>query len=243
VNDLTWVVLDIDGVLIDPSDSYDRAVKLTGELLLSEIDQEGTFELETIRKFRRKGRFGDDYRVTEGLILAQLTSDFEGFIDNFPRGQGIEWIREEVGEEIGRKKVKKHFDRFYFGEEGESTGTAAGLWRREEPFVNTKLLDRINERFKLGYITGRNRDEVKLAEQVLNYELSPVVTRDRYHKPDPRALEELVGNETGIYVGDTLNDRIFVENYNENGNDFSFIMVDEDNRPTEVLESFLDSSS
>ena len=239
MGDLTWVVLDIDGVLIDPSDSYDRAVKLTGELLLSEIDQDGAFKLDTIRKFRRKGRFGDDYRVTEGLVLAQLTSDFEGFINNFPRGHDLEWIRDEVGEEIGRKKVKKHFDRFYFGEEGESEG----LWKEEKPFVDTTLLNRIDERFKLGYITGRNRDEVELAEQVMNYELSPVVTRDQYHKPDPRALAELVGDETGVYVGDTLNDRIFVENYNENGNDFTFIMVDEDNRPTEVLGRILDSSS
>ncbi len=239
MEDLTWVVLDIDGVLIDPSDSYDRAVKLTGELLLSDIDQEGAFELDTIREFRRKGRFGDDYRVTEGLVLAQLTSDFVGFIDNFPRGKGLEWIREEVGEAIGRGKVKKRFDRFYFGEDGGSEG----LWKEEQPFVDTKLLDRIDARFKLGYITGRNRDEVELAEQVLNYELSPVVTRDSYHKPDPRALAELVGDETGVYVGDTLNDRIFVENYNENGNDFSFIMVDEDDRPTEVLEGILDSSS
>jgi phosphoglycolate phosphatase-like HAD superfamily hydrolase len=244
MKDLTWVVLDIDGVLIDPGESYDRAVKLTGELLLSEIGQNGTFEPDTIREFRRKGKFGDDYRVTEGLVLAQLTSNFEEFINQFPRGKDLEWIREQVGEKIGRKKVKGHFDRFYFGGEDKSAeGNSEPLWKREEPLVDTSLLDRLDERFKLGYITGRSREEVKLAEEVLEYELSPVVTRDQYHKPDPRGLAELVGDETGVYVGDTLNDRIFVENYNDNGNDFSFIMADQENRPKEILERVLESNA
>lgn len=236
-----WIVLDIDGVLIDPSNSYDRAVKRTGELLLSEMGTNDTLELDTIRSFRKIGRFGDDYKVTEGLVLAKLTGEFETFIADFPRGEDLNWIRERVGETLGRGRVKTKFDRFYFGS-NTSTGKpeSDGLWRREEPLVDTGLLDEIEENFSFGYITGRSREEIALAEEILDYELRNVVTRDEYQKPDPRALSSLVGNERGVYIGDTYNDKLLVENFNNEGNEFSFILIDENRRTEEVLETILE---
>ncbi len=241
VENWEWVVLDLDGVLIDPSDSYDRAVKRTGELLLTKMGTEDTLELDTIRSFRKIGRFGDDYKVTEGLVLAKLTGDFESFIDDFPKGEDLNWIRKQVGERIGRSKVKTRFDRFYFGSDASNGEPKRdGLWRREEPLIDTVLLDEIEENFSFGYITGRSREEIELAEEILDYEIRNVVTRDEYQKPDPRALSSLVNGESGVYIGDTYNDKLLVENYNEEGNQFSFILIDENRQTDKVLDRILE---
>ncbi|MFP4507348.1 MAG: HAD family hydrolase [Candidatus Acetothermia bacterium] len=235
-----WVVLDIDGVLIDPSDSYDRAVKQTGELLLSKMGIDEKIGLETVRSFRKKGRFGDDYKVTEGLILAQMSGDLEGFVSDFPRGEDLNWIRNRVGEKIGRGKVKKRFDRFYFGENNpENIAESDGFWRREKPLVDTDLLERIEENSCFGYITGRSREEIALAEEILDYQLRNVVTRDEYQKPDPRALTSLVDGDSGVYIGDTYNDKLLVDNFNKSGGDFSFVAIDENMETNDVLERIL----
>lgn len=235
-----WVVLDIDGVLIDVSDSYDLAVKRTAKTLLSKQGVDGELDLETIRSFRKRGKFGDDYKVTEGLILAKLSSNFDELIAKFPRGGDLDWVKNQTGVEIDKEDLRTRFDQFYLGDHSSTkSGERDGLWKREKAMVDPSLLDEINEEFSLGYVTGRNRKEVKLAEKILNYEIRNVVTREEFQKPDPRALETLVGEENGVYIGDTYNDKLLVENYNEEGPDFSFIQVDENNRINSFLTDIL----
>ncbi|MBS3735956.1 MAG: hydrolase [Candidatus Bipolaricaulota bacterium] len=236
-----WIVLDIDGVLISVENSYDLAVKKTVEKLWTKLGNSGSLSLETIRDFRKKGQFGDDYSVTEGLTLAGLNEDLKNFVEEFPRGEEMEWIINRTGKRIGKENVKPIFDRLYLGK--EDSPSEDGLWRQEKPVVDTSLLDKIEEQFKLGYITGRSRQELKLASRVLNHELSVAVTREDFLKPDPRALTHMVGESSGIYSGDTHNDRLLVENYNEEteGN-FEFVMIDHDNPTNQVLRDLLDKS-
>ncbi|MBS3825907.1 HAD family hydrolase, partial [Candidatus Bipolaricaulota bacterium] len=117
-----------------------------------------------------------------------------------------------------------------------------GLWQQERALVDPPLLDRINDRFSLGYITGRNRKEVELAEKILGYEIRNVVTRKEFTKPNPQALRSLVGKENGVYIGDTHNDRLLVKNYNEGGGKFSFILVDEKRPASNILTDILTES-
>ncbi len=235
-----WIVLDIDGVLIDVSESYDRAVKLTAKYFLDQLGVDGSPSFETIRNFRKIGQFGDDYKVTEGLVLAHLSGNPKEILEEFPDGEDLTWIRNRVGNELDREEVKQIFDRLYFrGElppiyEGDS-----GLWRKEKPLVRTPLLEKIKTRYNLGFITGRSREEIKLASKILNYEFKNIVTRDEYQKPDPRALETLVGEQSGIYLGDTFNDKLLVENFRAKGKDFSFTMIGEDKTVNEVLKDFI----
>lgn len=235
-----WVVLDVDGVLIEVSASYDLAVKRTAELLLSKRGVDGELDVETIRSFRKKGKFGDDYRVTAGLVLAKLSQNFDRLISEFPRGGDLNWVENHAGVKIDKEELRTRFDQFYLGGNSSTeTQKTDGLWKREEALVDPSLLDEIKGEFNLGYITGRNRKEVELAEKVLNYEVRNVVTREEFQKPDPRALETLVGEENGVYIGDTYNDELLVENYNEEGREFSFIQVDENNRVNSVLTEIL----
>ncbi|MBS3814768.1 hydrolase [Candidatus Bipolaricaulota bacterium] len=238
-----WVVLDIDGVLIDVSNSYDLAVKRTAKSLLSELCADGELDLGTIRGFRKRGKFGDDYRVTEGLVLAKLSSNFDELIAKFPRGGDLNWVKNRAGVEINKEKLRARFDQLYL-EGGSSSGSGKidGLWQQEKALVDPLLLDQINEKFSLGYITGRNRKEVELAEKILGYEIRNVVTREEFTKPNPQALKSLVGKENGVYIGDTHNDRLLVKNYNEEGGEFSFILVDENRPASNILSGILSES-
>lgn len=238
MEDPNWVVLDVDGVLIGVEESYDQAVKKTTEKLLAGLGDGGDVSLKTIRAFRKKGRFGDDYRVTEGLVLAGLKGDLKKLVEEFPHGEDLGWMRSRAGRRIGENNISPIFDRLYLG--GDGSPSEDGLWRQEKSLVDTSLLDKVAEQFELGFITGRSRQELELASRVLNYNLPNAVTREDFRKPDPRALVQLVGEETGVYVGDTYNDRLLVENYNEKTEGcFEFIMIDSDNSIDGVLESFL----
>lgn len=235
-----WIVLDIDGVLIDVSESYDRAVKLTTNYFLDRKGLEASLSSATIRNFRKTGQFGDDYKVTEGLVLIYLSRDPESLLEEFPPGEDIGWLRDRVGDALNRDEVREVFDRFYFGGEPTSSqGSDDGLWRKEKPLVEVSLLEKIDKLYSLGFITGRSRSEVKLAEKILNYEFNSLITRDEYQKPDPGALEALVDDESGYYLGDTYNDKLLVDNFREKGNNFSFIMVNKDNPVNEVLREFI----
>ena len=54
---LKWIIFDVDGVLIDVSESYDLATKFTVEYFLKELGREKVIDVEIIRKLRRKGEF------------------------------------------------------------------------------------------------------------------------------------------------------------------------------------------
>jgi FMN phosphatase YigB (HAD superfamily) len=82
-----WIVFDVDGVLIDVRESYDTATKLTAEYFLRLFGIEREIKPEWARELRRKGSFGDDFKVSEALILFALAGNVDGLIEEFPGGQ------------------------------------------------------------------------------------------------------------------------------------------------------------
>ena len=238
-----WIVFDVDGVLIDVSESYDTATKLTAEYFLRLFGVEREIKPEWVGKLRRKGSFGDDFKVSEALILFALSGRTEELIAEFPEGGTIEWVREKFGFQVFGGSIERVFNTFYLGEEyPERLFDFPGLWRKERPIVRRELLKRASERFKVGVITGRSALEMKLAERVIGFKFENAVTRELYLKPDPRALWELVKGEPGVYIGDTINDSIFIENYRRRyGKEFDFVMVGRDVRDVnEFLEELLE---
>lgn len=236
VDDWEWIVFDIDGVLIDVSRSYDLAVLETATMFLEKFGIGYDLSLQLIRDFRRKGAFGDDYRVTEGLILAGFAEDPVKYLNTFPEGRGIASIRERFDSPIDTGELVEKFDQLYLGEGSQESGLPGGLWRRESLLVDVTLIKRLEDFFQVGFITGRSKREVRLAERTLSFQLTNVVTRDDQPlKPHPGALEELVGEEPGVYIGDTTNDRLLVENFNKEGHDFDFLRVTSEPNSTNAL--------
>ncbi len=226
VDDWEWIVFDIDGVLIDVSSSYDLAVLKTTQIFLRRLDIGYDVTLELIRDFRRKGMFGDDYRVTEGLILAGFDDDPVKYVNKFPAGNGIASIRKRFDSPINTRELVEKFDQLYLGCGPHESVHHKGLWQRESPLIDVALLKCLGDFFQIGFITGRSKREAQLAERILSFRLNNVITRDDAPlKPNPQSLVELVGGEAGVYVGDTINDRLLVENYNKEGHYFDFVRV------------------
>lgn len=233
-----WVVFDVDGVLIDVSESYDEATKLTAEYFLRLFGVEREVKKEWVRELRRKGSFGDDFKVSEALILFALSGRAEELVEEFPEGGTIEWVREKFGFQVFGGSIERVFNTFYLGREyPKRLFDFPGLWRKERPIVRRELLERAAKRFKVGVITGRSALEMELAERIIGFKFENAVTRELYLKPDPRALWELVRGEPGVYIGDTINDGLFVENYRMRyGRKFEFVMV---GRDVEDVNEFL----
>lgn len=192
-----WLVFDVDGTLIDVGESYDMAVKLTVEYLLEELGKPSEVEIELVRELRRKGVFGDDFKLSEALVRAVFSglNDWE----QIPEGVGVEYFRRNFPLGIDPGHVERVFNTFYLGELYEDRlFDFEGLWRLEKPLVDVELLREAGERFKLGVVTGRNRLEMELAERIIGFRFPKVVTRESGLKPDPELLRCLVGGEEGF---------------------------------------------
>ncbi|ASJ12732.1 HAD family hydrolase [Thermococcus thioreducens] len=237
-----WIVFDVDGVLIDVRESYDEATKLTAEYFLGLFGVEREIKPEWVRELRRKGSFGDDFKVSEALILFALSGRAEELVEEFPEGGTIEWVREKFGFQVFGGSIERVFNTFYLGREyPERLFDFPGLWKKERPIVRRGLLERASKHFKLGVVTGRSALEMELAERIIGFKFENAVTREAYLKPDPRALWELVRGEPGVYIGDTINDELFVENYRGKYGDFDFVMVGRDVKDVnEFLENALE---
>ncbi|NJE25183.1 hydrolase [Thermococcus sp. MV5] len=239
---LKWIIFDVDGVLIDITESYDLATKLTVEYFLKKLGKNIEVDLRLIRALRKKGAFGDDFKVSEALISGALNGKLSEFVESFPEGEGIKWVREKFGITVKSEEIERVFNTFYLGEYyEESAFQFDGLWKKEKPIVESELLKRASEKFKLGVITGRNKLELKLAEELIGFHFENAITRELYVKPNPKALWHLVKGERGVYIGDTVNDGLLVENYKKAyGKEFGFVMIGRDAEDVnEAIEELL----
>lgn len=238
---MRWIVFDVDGVLIDVSESYDLAVKKTVEYFVDDGDDIG-LDRELIRRFRKIGAFGDDYKTSEALIIGGLTGDMNEFIEGYPEGETIRWARERFSNPFSTEEIEGIFDTFYLGERYEDRAfDYDGLWKRERCIVREELLKKVERRYQLGVITGRSMEEMKLAQDLIGYEFENLVTRERFLKPDPEALHSITEEEMeeGVYIGDSKTDELMVENYNERYGSFDFLMVERDVKDVnEALKKF-----
>lgn len=223
------MVFDVDGTLIDVSESYDMAVKLTVEYFLRLFGVERKISPEWVRLLRAKGSFGDDFKVSEALILFALSGDVESLVNEFPLREGIGWVRKRFGFRIFRENIKRVFNTFYLGKEyPRRLFDFPGLWQGERPLIEPELLKELVKKFKLGVVTGRSELEMGLAEKILGFHFENAITGEFGLKPDPSLLWRLVRGEPGVYIGDTLNDQVFVENYRRKYGEFGFVMVGRD---------------
>lgn len=222
---MNWVVFDVDGVLLDVGESYDIATELTVEYFT------GTkVDLGLLGKLRVKSALGDDYNLSQALICGLGTGDVENFVDEFPRGGTMDWVRERYESPVDIEDIKAVFDTYYLGEMcPEPLFPFDGLWKREKVLVDMSLLEEVESRYSVGAVTGRSSLEMDLAEKTLGYRFEHRVTSDDFLKPDPRALASLVRDEPGVFIGDSNTDEVLVKRYNqEYRGRFQFFMVERD---------------
>jgi len=196
----TGVVFDVDGVLVDTSDSYRRVVRETVERV-----HDADVDPAAVERFKRAGGFNDDWELTEALaayvlaVRAGYGRDVAAHTDAVAdAGGGLDGSRavlsaalsgdehDRVERAVDPERLRQVFQRLYLGREryreleGDPAaveGTAGiapdegGYVDDERVLVSEATLAAVCERFPVGVFTGRPADEAAIALERVGLEL------------------------------------------------------------------------
>lgn len=203
------VLFDLDGTLVDESESYREAIRSTAQLLLR-----APVSAEESLAIKRHPGLNNDWDATWALVAQRRG------------GQPVPPLAEQRrSPEYGR--VKNIFQTYYLGSatwEELSGETPPFTWDeplilRETPLVSRETLRGLRP-FALGIATSRPRSEALMAlrQHALEpfFPLHAVIAQEDAprEKPDPAPLLELTGRldcRQPVYVGDTVNDALAAE--------------------------------
>ena len=213
------VVLDVDGVLVDESDSYRRAIIET-----IERRHGTTIERETIQRFKEAGGFNNDWELTDGATLFVLAreagygGDAVEFTDAIADREsggvaGARAVLREAAERDGfdadavedewdPEGIRATFQALYLGTElyreiegGEPPFEAPGYLHDEPVLVEPGTIEALQSGFSVGVLTGRPAAEAGIALERAGLSVPDEhrFTMDDWAegKPHPRALVTL----------------------------------------------------
>ncbi len=228
------LVLDIDGVLVDVSDSYRRAIVRTVDQVYGT-----TIDRSEIQPFKDAGGFNNDWDVTDAAALYVLarSEGLEWSVDRYAdaiaeRGGGVEAARRALRESLPDTAVdrvlarwdpthlRRVFQALYLGsdlyrrlEDADPPLEAPGFVHDEPVIITQATLATLTARYPVGVLTGRPAAEADLALERVGLEVPPDrrFTMDDWDegKPNPKALVSLADRFDACrlaFVGDTLDD-------------------------------------
>jgi HAD superfamily hydrolase (TIGR01548 family) len=227
------VVLDIDGVLVDVSDSYRRAIVETVEYVYGD-----TIEKEAIQLFKDAGGFNNDWELTYAAALYVLATrerpqlsieTYTGVIA--ASGGGLEAARTAIADELDpatreqvlaewdRERLREVFQQLYLGSdlyrelEGAEPDLDAEGFVHDEPVLLAPDAREALQEWPLGILTGRPAAEAEIALERVGLDVPEEhrLTMDDSTpgKPDPEplvTLAERLDAECVVFAGDTLDD-------------------------------------
>jgi len=226
------VVLDVDGVLVDASGSYRRAVVESIERVHGERPPR-----EAVQLLKEAGGFNDDWELTSALAL-YLLARREGF-DRTPTGfaeiveaggGGLEAARAAVADSLtpdARERVLAEWDRealveafqaLYLGTEryreleGDAPPFDAAGYIADEPVLIEPATVETLSAYDLGVVTGRPAAEAAIALARAGIELPDgrvYAMESGPGKPAPDGLVRMadrLGADAVGFAGDTLDD-------------------------------------
>lgn len=200
------VLFDMDGTLIDESQSYREAIRMTAELLLS-----ASVSREEVEEVKRVPGFNNDWDTTWAVIGRRL------------HGSIVPPSEADRGS-YAYRRMQNVFQTYYLGDrtwENFSGSEAPFVWtepliERETPLISLEALTRLSG-LKLGIATSRPRAEALLAlhqhgmHRYFGSDALVAMEDAAFEKPHPAPLLELtsrLGVSSPVYVGDTINDAI-----------------------------------
>lgn len=232
------VILDIDGVLVDVSSSYRRAIVETVSYLYDD-----SIPREAVQYFKDAGGFNNDWELTDAVAFLVIARDngMELDVEEYTAA-----IKEAGGGLAGAKQVieathagagtvfaswdpaaiRSVFQQFYLGSElyqelenGTPEIDCHGFIYDEEVLISDGTIEFLVSKYPIGVFTGRPGAEAELALDRIGLDIpdSRRITMDdgAPGKPAPDGILELsteLGVDSIAYVGDTLDDMKTVEN-------------------------------
>jgi HAD superfamily phosphatase len=177
------IVFDMDGVLVDVSESYRASIQAT---VLHFTGTQPTND--EVQVWKNRGGFNDDWKLSHRMI-------------------------QELGEEVAYDDVVARFRQIFLGCDAASRTTApGGLMLRERWLAAEGLFDRLAGRHTLAIFTGRLGWEAQLTlDRFAKDIFRPVVGVDHVSraKPHPEGLHKIraaVKHGKAWYLGDTVDD-------------------------------------
>jgi HAD superfamily hydrolase (TIGR01548 family) len=176
-------VFDMDGVLVDDSESYrDTIIATVRHFTGREVTR------ELVQDYKNEGGWNDDW------LLAQR-------------------IARDLGVEVEYETLVEQFNKFFFGNRENGTKGSDGLILREKWLARPGALERLADQFQLAIFTGRRMFEARptLDRFAQHLRFDPIVCAEHVAnlKPAPDGLlkiAELVPGRRFCYVGDSVDD-------------------------------------
>lgn len=216
------VIFDLDGVLIDVSQSYRQAIKQSVEyVLLKKLGIKTQVTLKDIARMKKIPGFNNDWDLSFRLIqlLAKGVAR-EKF------GNNVKPVTLQTRNSKEYQEVKDIFQSYYLGQNlffeiynrKASIVCKKGLIANETLLLDLSILKSLSKKYKLGVATSRPRFEALFA--LKNFKITPTFIRksfivaqedSRREKPAPDPLLESkrrLRSKYPVYVGDSVNDLI-----------------------------------
>ena len=210
------IIFDIDGVLIDTTDSYLLATLKTVKYYLKYIlkhEEKPNLGIEDIKKFKKYSGYNQEWDIAYAIVYLYMINDSPSF-ENLDKIAGLRVP------EIDFKIIKTIFQEYYLGEdlfkENEKKEPQyvyeKGLIYNETPLIKKETFEKIRKNnIKIGIFTGRPKNECKIALENLKLMdiLEKQFIKSNIKKPAPNDLYILktrMNSKYVIYVGDNIDD-------------------------------------
>lgn len=185
------LAFDMDGVLIDTSQSYDECIKKTVKMLSNEVSNVDIQDSD-IERLRFQGGYNNDWDLSYELLRQ---NGFQGTLDD----------------------VISLFQKLYLGSHEKIGLISAEQVLISETLLN-KVIN--HKCLKTAVVTGRPRLEAKLGLQQLQFQPDILISADdvKQQKPNPEGLRQVQSNllhasencsgslNKGWFIGDTVDD-------------------------------------
>ena len=184
------LVLDVDGVMIDPCGSFEQCAAFA----LNEIAPSLEWSDELFWKFKRLPGFNCDFRLTAAALALFEADELhllpEAIDTGFPH---LEKRIEEL-EPLCTERVQRFYQK---------------TKHLERPLITLQELESLVG-WDVAILTGRPPDELAMAFEVLGFELPSICDScPEFRKPEPGGLLNLAaafGADKIFFVGDTRDD-------------------------------------
>jgi phosphoglycolate phosphatase-like HAD superfamily hydrolase len=223
-------IFDVDGVLIDTSQSFSSAVLYAVE----KATASSRFQLSHYNSLKEISGFNNDWDVAiagAAWIAFYPSTSFESFLEvvinknSEPKlfieaipdmtDSFLENVSQLAMEAYGGTTACKQLYGF-----NPTSIKIDGMWKNETPFITKNNIKNILP--ISGIVTGRNKTEMELGFSILGWELpdSRVAVSDNptLDKPNPENLMNIINElacHSPIYFGDSIDDYLLVKNFNE----------------------------
>jgi len=206
------IIFDIDGVVIDVSESYRKAIQQTVEKFSGKkISEKEVSAIKKIKGFNNDwdAEYALVYLIEKNVPAEKFTAKIKPLTEKDRKSRKYNELIEifqakYLGEKLYRETYRK-----------EPVMKEEGLIKKEKLMIPKKTFRKLKKDFKLGIATGRPRKEAEYAltinslQEFFDFKKIVCMEDTKKGKPNPQPLllaAKKLNSKKAVYVGDSIND-------------------------------------